>query len=235
MTIEELHYQFKITLNKVDSAQRLSFNDAEIDWLINEAQKIFIKQRVDGHSFNKLGLDESQKRIDDLTAIHIKFPQQPLIATSAPTTQQICGRTVYITVMNINQLTFPYFRLTRIVAIKSGVHHKTMIVSTNDLDEYLKSPFHLTKSHVLVNMGNNRIYVYSLAPITHLLLEYIKLPIAVSKGTYTYLDNTTRPAQTLELSEHTHSEIIDIAVLLALQNINDPALQIQQLKISQQE
>ena len=77
MTIRELHYQFKINLDRVDSLSNPDFNAAEVDWLLNEAQLIFVKQRMSSRSNSKQkGFEESQKRIDDLGNLVIKNPLQ---------------------------------------------------------------------------------------------------------------------------------------------------------------
>jgi hypothetical protein len=76
MTARELHYQFKLNLDRVDSLANPDLNPAEIDWLINEAQLIFIKQRMGMNNQKRSGFETSQKRIDDLGNLVIKFPLQ---------------------------------------------------------------------------------------------------------------------------------------------------------------
>ena len=76
-SIKELHYQFKLNLDRVDSLANPDFNPAEIDWLLNEAQLIFIKQRMGMNNQKRAGFETSQKRIDDLGNLVIKFPLQP--------------------------------------------------------------------------------------------------------------------------------------------------------------
>ena len=43
MTIEEQHYDFKMKLNKIDSQQYRNLIIPQIDWLLNEAQELFVK------------------------------------------------------------------------------------------------------------------------------------------------------------------------------------------------
>lgn len=78
MTIKELHYNFKLNMDRVDSLNAPDFNVAQIDWLLNEAQMIFIKQRMSMYSNGKQkGFEQTQKRIDDLGTLVINFPLQP--------------------------------------------------------------------------------------------------------------------------------------------------------------
>ena len=75
----ELHYQFKLNLDRVDSLANPDLNPAEIDWLLNEAQLIFVKQRMGMNNQKRSGFETSQKRIDDLGNLVIKFPLQPAL------------------------------------------------------------------------------------------------------------------------------------------------------------
>ena len=43
MSIKRMHYDLKVKLNKVDSQQYRNLLIPEIDWALNEAQNIFIK------------------------------------------------------------------------------------------------------------------------------------------------------------------------------------------------
>ena len=43
MTIQDMHYDFKKKLNKIDSQQNRNLLIPEIDWTLNEAQELFVK------------------------------------------------------------------------------------------------------------------------------------------------------------------------------------------------
>ena len=43
MLIEDMHYDFKQKINKIDSQKYRNLRIPEIDWKLNEAQEIFIK------------------------------------------------------------------------------------------------------------------------------------------------------------------------------------------------
>lgn len=66
MTIEEMHYDFKMKLNKVDSQQYRNFLIPEIDWLLNEAQELFIKMVAEPRLSFHLGFEKSQRNTDDI-------------------------------------------------------------------------------------------------------------------------------------------------------------------------
>ena len=41
MTVQEMHYDFKMKLNKIDSEQYRNLRVPEIDWLLNEILQIY--------------------------------------------------------------------------------------------------------------------------------------------------------------------------------------------------
>lgn len=71
MTVQDMHYEFKVKLNKIASGNYPNLLVPEIDWYLNEAQEIFIKQRYGVTNNKKGGFETSQKRIDDLRELVI--------------------------------------------------------------------------------------------------------------------------------------------------------------------
>jgi hypothetical protein len=113
-------------------------------------------------------------------------------------------------------------------------------IQNDDLEQALLSPFELTDERVLINYGKSSavpgtsIYIYSKFPINQekAYIEYIKRPIQMNLGTYVYIDNTTKSATNCELSEHTHREIVDLAVMIISGVIESPSYSIKKEKIS---
>ena len=80
-----MHYDFLLKIDKVATAQKKNFNVAEIDWFLNEGQNVIKKQRLFGNNPKQLGFEEDQKRISDLSNLHIKYPAQlPITLTQHP-------------------------------------------------------------------------------------------------------------------------------------------------------
>lgn len=100
MTIQELHYDFKLKANRIDTSVNTDFNPAQIDWLLNEAQLIFIKQRFTTSNNKKRGFETTKKRVEDLASLIIKYPTQPEL------TPLKLSDNVYET--RLNELTFEY-------------------------------------------------------------------------------------------------------------------------------
>lgn len=92
MDIREMHYGFKLKLNKIDSNQYSNIIIPEVDWYLNEAQDIFIKQRYGVTNNKKEGFEVTQKRIDDLRMLVVKgfLPSPPTISNTDTNAYEVC-------------------------------------------------------------------------------------------------------------------------------------------------
>lgn len=231
MTISEAHYQFKLNKDRIDTLSNQDFNAAEIDWLLNEAILIFIKQRYGVNNNKRTGFETSQKRIDDLSTLVIKYPIQPPILTNLLDTG--------VHEADLANCVYPYlFLIGGYVNLNfsadcsvNGVPIKFM--QHDDYRVALRDPFNSPSTEFIpYNLGRSSngnstsIYLYSgdIIPsaISSVYVEYIKYPRKVSLGTYKYLDGLIKPVQDIELPAHTHPEIIDIACQVAALDIENP-------------
>jgi hypothetical protein len=79
MRIDQMHYNFELELDRVASNDRPDFMPWEIDEYLNKAIWKFVKTRY-GINQNKFGFETNQKRIDELSSLHIKSPElQPAV------------------------------------------------------------------------------------------------------------------------------------------------------------
>lgn len=80
MKIHEMHYNFKLEANYVDSFDRVDFEPYEIDQYLNKAIWLLLKERYKFDVKIKKGFETDQSRIDELKTLHIKSPElQPSI------------------------------------------------------------------------------------------------------------------------------------------------------------
>ena len=79
MRIDQMHYNFELELDRVASNDRPDFMPWEIDEYLNKGIWKFVKTRY-GLNDRKFGFETNQKRIDELSSLHIKSPElQPAI------------------------------------------------------------------------------------------------------------------------------------------------------------
>lgn len=74
MRIDQMHYNFELELDRVSSNDRPDFMPWEIDEYLNKAIWKFVKTRY-GINQQKSGFETNQKRIDELSSLHIKSPE----------------------------------------------------------------------------------------------------------------------------------------------------------------
>lgn len=71
MTIKDMHYDFKKKLNKVDSQQNKNLLIPEIDWALNEAVELFVKIIAQPRMKSYFGFELNQRSIDDVKTLVI--------------------------------------------------------------------------------------------------------------------------------------------------------------------
>lgn len=235
MTITEMQYDFRFKVDKVDSLSQEDFTVAEIDWLLNEAQNVLVKQRYGTTNAKRQGFESTQKRIDDLRNLVIKAPDQPDIVPS------LLDTGVYE--IPLDDLKYPYWFM---ISARASINEqcdkwvKLTYVQHDDLNMALEDPFSKPSAYeLLYNFGkasdstSGAMYIYPGSnEIFSVRLEYIKQPSKMNFGGYPYIDGVTYPQSSCELSEHIHSEIVDVAVEIASGIIQHPEyVQLKQAKL----
>lgn len=254
MVIQEMHFDFDIKADKVDSLQKRSFNTAQKDWLFNEAQWVWLKNNYGITQTNRGAFEVTEHRIQDLKNLHIKFPlPQPGILPI------VISTSVYEAPLNL--LEYEFLFCTRMVArITKNNCTKDVpvsIIQTDDLNDALTDPFNrpnfITGDVLAVYgkstgntatslnpQGTGSVYIYTDGTFTVdlVFIEYIKYPNRMWFGnyditsdlrpktisnSYVYQASVDSPVS-CELNSHVHPEIVDLAVFIASQLIEDPQL-----------
>jgi hypothetical protein len=227
MNIAEMHYDFDVKIDKVASSGRANFTRAERDWLLNRGTEMFIKQRYGLNNPHKTGFEGTQKRVDDLRSLVVKYPEQPGLSPI------VHDENTYE--IQLDELVYPYWFLVRgnaEVVFTDCVRTASLkFIQHDDLNYALKDPFNKSsREEILFNFGRSSsdptidsIYLYPGGLfLGAIYLEYIKQPAKLNYGGYEYIDGITYAQQSSDLPEHTHSEIVDLAVQLAAGIIEDP-------------
>lgn len=232
MDVKSMHFEFKLKLDRIDTLSNPDFNVAEIDWLLNEAQLLIVKQRFTQNNNQQSGFETNTKRIGDLSTLVVKQPEQDGII---PIDNSI----------DLSTLKFPFLYLLRAdadVQLNPNCIKRVTLkyVQHDDLSEALKDPFNKSSLDSIVytigktNASNSpSIYIYpENFNVIKIFPEYLKLPNRISFGGYKFIDGTISTTSNCELPEQIHSEIIDLAVQLASFNIENPEyIQLKNAKI----
>lgn len=218
MTIVEFHTEFKTRCDKIDGLLLPNLLTSEIDLLLNQAQDRFVKQRYGKTNTKRESFEETQKRIDDLKAITRNVIIAPL-AYSATDNIDTNARFFTLPVdywfiiqerADITYSDCHGVSISELVEIRPTEH--------NEFTKVMKDPFRKPDtSKVLRLMENGMVELVfdSSVTVNSYRLRYIKAPVRMS---YT-------GSVTCELSSHAHTEVVDIAVQIALEYIESKRTQ----------
>lgn len=267
MTISEMHTYFKVGVDKAESFNYPSFEIEEIDYFLNKAQERFIKQRYGINNLKGQGLEQTQKRTDDIREV-VASDNSTSFSTDANskpygkyyTLPNIAPGNVYwfsiqeeAEIVYVDAASITYTSSTGVPQLKtyivtantvtydgstysvgdSFVVNDSSLLTFNDgsaiastkshrvgvkplqHDDYNKvavDPFNKPKSDQArrLMLGDTiELLTGKDFDITTFYIRYVRKPIPVNFNTPT----------DCELADHTHEEIVDMAVSIALEDI----------------
>lgn len=212
MTSPQMVTAFKFRMDKADSLNYPNFDNTEIDLLLNQSQERIVKQRYGSTNAKRESFEETQKRTEDLKAI----VTNAIIVPSATAVDNIDVLAQFVTLpsdhwfivqerCSITYADCDNSQITENVPVY-GIQH-------NDVNKVLNNSFlKANKQRILRLMEEGRVELVhdSTTTINTYRLRYIRRPVTIS---------SIVPLVNCELSEHLHDEIIDMAVSLALEDI----------------
>lgn len=207
-----MHYDFKQKLNKVDSNYNKNFQVPEIDWKLNEALMIFIKMNALPKYSQLLGLESSQRSIDNI---------RPLIVEDQKLELSSLSSTKYLAKLPDDYL----IHLSSFGICKKGTctaKIRTNTIQHDDKEtEFHSSSFEWRDLNIMFSGTGFVINTDGTFSVEEVYLSYVKYPkyihsaIDSSSGNYQLPSGSTLTGyQNCELSADTFSEIVDIAVLI---------------------
>ncbi len=211
MTISEAHLAFKFGLDKIDSLNYPNFLPEEIDLLLNQGYKRWVKQRYGLNNIKRQSFEETQKRTEDLKNLVQAVNLVPL----AYNPLNIDSNARYVTLpvdhwfiiqerVEVSYIDCRSITVTKLVEVRPTQH----VEFDKVVNDAFKKP---DNTKVLRLMENGQVELVS-SPgitITSYRLRYLKQPVTVSlTGNITF-----------ETSEHTHEEIVAESIKIALEDI----------------
>lgn len=214
-----MHYAFNQGLQRVNANAYDTFLTEEIDLWLNRAQERFVKQRAhQTGDIKRVGFEGSQKRLDDIRALVVQnFEDFWLPETTAQWLQADLPAD-YLFLVNI-RADIHYSRCSDVTSADETMEVPVRIVDNAEVHSLNRNPF--AKSSIdspLATLSEDDIMVYQDAKsfiLKGIKLDYIRKPKDVDLSL----------SQDCELAEHTHQEIVDIAVKNILEAIESPRYQ----------
>jgi len=230
MTVQEMHYAVDQGLQKVGSSVYDSFLSDEIDFWLNRAQDRFIKQRL--HPITdpkKLGFSKTIKRLDDLRMILSVDYTDGIVPSTTVAFQNFDLPVDYRFLVNA-RVSMHYNPCGNQVSTSDPeVIRDLRIVEQDKAYTMQGNPF--SKSTGENPMGfifdeNIRVFQDGKSFILKTVyLDYLRIPTEINLSLL----------QDCELAEHTHQEIVDIAVRNMVEAIESPRYQTNSIEQSQSE
>jgi hypothetical protein len=234
MDIKGMQYDFKQKLNKIDSQQYRNLRIPEIDWKLNEGLEIFIKSIAEPRVKNHLGFERNQRTIDDIRTI--------VVNDACINSQVIDNKTYFVTLPQ----DYMFYLSAEVSIEKSGCGTRKAVAITRQHDDRFKdsvfnnSSFEWGEVNIRFYENGIKIFTDGTFTVSQLCLNYIKKHSYIHNAqdflptnSYNLPDGTVLTGvQNCELPEHTHREIVDIAVLITTGDLQIPDYQTKQAKIN---
>jgi hypothetical protein len=239
MTVKDMHYDFKVRVNKIDSQQYRNLKIQEIDRLLNEAMIVFIKSSAEPIINSSYGFETNQREIDDIRTI----VKDELIDSQGITPSPVDSYK-YIAALPADYM---YFTRAYITAYRGSDPDscKKLIrarVKRHD-DMHRESPFDSSSfewGEINVEFAQGGVTIFTDGTFTpsKLRLSYIRYPLYINNsqsvaggGGYQLPNGTSLTVnQDCELPNQVHGNIVDIAVAIATGNLQVPDYQYKFLK-----
>lgn len=230
MTISEMHIKFRLFVDNLDSQITADFEPFEIDDLLNEAIKRFVKSAYSGTQYsNKKKFQEDQKLTDTLNSITGTFiieSENPEIPVELPGVESSYIRAFKFPLSNLKNFDgtnsskkyWIYLRGRPEIKISKDPNpvvkkwiSEFLILQLDDLEKVLNDPFNKpTASTPKGYFENDSVFILT-SPETEVLRFSITClfePAIVS------LDNEVN----CDLPQMVHDEIVQLAVSIALES-----------------
>ncbi len=208
-----MHQAFKIGLDKVASLGYPDFKPEEIDFLLNQAQDTFVKQRYGSTNVKRQSFEETQKRTEDIKNVVLNA----IIVPAANASDNINQFSQFVTLpldhwIIVHEQTGISYPDCTGTTVTNRVY--TEAIQHNDYSKLIDNPFGKPNTDkVLRLMENGRVELIP-APNTTIInyyLRYIKKPVRINI--------LSTPTVNCELSEMTHQEVVNLSVQIALEGI----------------
>lgn len=234
MNIREMQYDLRQKLNRLGTNQNQNLRIPEMDWKLGEAIDIYIKAIAQPRVPNHLGFETSQRSIDDIRTI--------VVDNKELTPVKLTDTEYYVELPEDYQ-----FYVSGKVAMskpKCGIKTARAIQQQHDdrfeENTFVNSSYEWGEVNIYFFEKGIKIFTDGTFEVETFYIDYIR------RHAYVHNAQDFLPAnqyenlrgemltgrQDCELPEHTHREIVDLAVLLVATDLQLPDYQIKQAKLA---
>lgn len=221
--VEELIYEFKLNLNKMDRQDNVQVPLEDILVFLNQAQLSWVKSKVGENNIFRDGYEGTRKRIDDLQVLKVNDASLLLQKTTD----------VLYKGYKADLKTIPDYMMyimshvgARKEDCKAGL--TVDLIRQNDLSTlYFDANFSPSYEWrtTLATIGQDNIIVYTddTFEIENLYLTYLRYPMPVDSEGYIKIDGLDSSKQDCELPYYAKADILNLATKFAAQSVDNQA------------
>lgn len=221
--VQELIYEFKLMINKVNRQDNVDIPVEDIILYLNRAQLSWIKTKINPNNVYRTGYESIRKRIDDLQALKVtnkRLSTQPtndtyLIGYECPL-EEAPDYMFYVSAHCLAKQKLCEKNLG-IDLVKQG-EIRTMYFDANF------SPSFQWRS-TLATLGDDKLYVYTGGEfsIEEVYLTYLRYPKEIDIEGYEKLNGKASENVDCELPAYAKPDLVDLAVKFAAQSNDNQA------------
>lgn len=217
MTSLQMQANFELEIAQIDELDKP--NSEDTFYFLNQAIQRFVKTRYSGINFKGDGFEQTQKRMDDLRTLVTEAAIVPVVnstVTDKPNSYTATLPNNYLLAL-AEEVSITFTGLDKTSkTVRTGITECTLDTYTFKVSDPLEAHnlhmdsawplrMYINGSVKLVSDGNYTIPYY--------FLTYLKLPTKISVGV------------NCDLPEHTHQEIVKLAVDMFLENNSSQRVQ----------
>lgn len=230
MTVQEMHYAVDQGLQKVASSVYDYFLPEEVDFWLNRAQERFIKQRLYKQTDpKKVGFEGNVKRMDDLRLLITVDYTDGVTPDSTVDFIDFDLPIDYMFLVNARVTVHVNHCGEQVDTADPEVTRDLRIVEQDKVYQHLQNPFAKTKAeYPLAVVYDDEVRVFQDNEkfiLKTLHVDYLRQPVDITLST----------SVDCELAEHTHHEIVDLAVKSIIEAIESPRYQTTSIEQQQSE
>ena len=246
-----MHTEFKFLMDKADSSAAPIFLETEIDRLLNIAVEKFISKRAFGNNPRRTSFEEDQKRRDDLRTLvtEVSIDIDEINDAVGELTEE--GKDRYILTQKPNS-----FKAALPADYRHAINEECLFgnrrvgvtpITHDRYNKIIDDPFNTPNKTTVYKLESGRIgstdfveLIFSNDSSVAILgaqyrLRYLRNPAVIGPSEETSAANKSADTSDIscDLANHTHREIVRMAVVDALETIEQPRYQSSKIELNE--
>ena len=221
--VQELIYEFKLSLNKMDRQDNVQIPLEDILVFLNQGQLSWIKSKIGENNIFKDGYEGTRKRIDDLQTLKVDDASLPLLKTTD----------VLYKGYKADLKTLPDYMMYIMSHVgaqkedcKAGL--TVDLIRQNDLstlyfDANFSPSFEWRSTFATIGQDNIIVYTDETFELDNLYLTYLRYPQPIDAEGYIKFDGSDSVNKDCELPYYAKPDILNLASKFAAQSVDNQA------------